>query len=135
MSILNTVMGALGGNAGGSPLMSVVMNMLSGGDGPGNGIGDLLQQLQQGGLGEAAQSWIGSGENASVSAGEITNAFGIDRISEIAQQAGLSVDDVSGQLAQILPQAIDSATPNGEVPSGELDLGSLTSMLGGLLGR
>ena len=136
MNILNTVMGALGGGGDNNQLMSVVMGMLNGNENEeGNAMSGLLEQFQQGGLGDAVQSWLGSGENLPISAEQLSSVFGSEKIAEIAQQAGISTDDVSGQLANMLPQAVDKLTPNGEVPSGSLDLGSLASMLGGLLGK
>jgi len=54
------------------------------------------------------------------------------KIAELASQSGLQPSEVSSQLSEILPQAVDKATPNGEVPSGSLDIGSIGSMLGGL---
>ncbi len=136
MNILNKVMGALGGGGDNSQLMSVVMGMLNGNENEeGNAMGNLLEQFQQGGLGDAVQSWLGSGENMPISAEQLSSVFGSDKIAEIAQQAGVSTDDISGQLADLLPQAVDKLTPDGQVPSGSLDLGSLTSMLGGMLGR
>lgn len=136
MNILKTVMSALGGGSGGNPLMSVVMGMLNGNENEeGNGMGNLLEQFQQGGMGDAVQSWLGSGENLPVSAEQLSSVFGSEKIAEMAQQAGISTDDMSGKLADMLPQAVDKLTPDGEVPSGSLDLGSLTSMLGGMLGK
>ncbi|MFK7966240.1 MAG: YidB family protein [Burkholderiaceae bacterium] len=136
MNILNTVMGALGGGGDNNQLMSVVMGMLNGNENEeGNAMGNLLQQFQEGGLGDAVQSWLGSGENMPISAEQLSSVFGSEKIAEIAQQAGVSTDDISGQLANMLPQAVDKLTPDGEVPSGSLDLGSLASMLGGMLGK
>jgi len=136
MSLLNTVMGAIGGGGDNNQLMSVVMGLLNGNENEeGNAMGNLLEQFQQGGLGDAVQSWLGSGENMPISADQLASVFGSDKLADIAQQAGVSTDDISGQLANMLPQAIDKLTPNGEVPSGSLDLGSLTSMIGGLLNR
>ncbi len=141
MNILNTVLGALGGNAGGNPLMAIVTQLLAGNDqqaGSGGGLGGLgglLQQFQQNGLGDAAQSWIGTGANLPISADQLTKVLGSDRIADLARQAGLSAEDVSGQLANILPNAVDKLTPNGQLPQGNPDLSALTSVLGSLFGK
>lgn len=138
MNILNTVLGALGGGSGGdsSQLLSTVMGLLNGNENEaGNGIGGLLSQFQENGMGDAVQSWLGSGSNLPISADQLTSVLGSDKIAEIAQQVGISTDDISGQLANMLPQAVDKLTPDGQVPDGGLDLGSLGSMLGGLLGK
>ncbi len=135
MNILNSVLGAIGGGDN-NQLMSTVMSMLNGNENEaGNGIGGLLEQFQQNGLGDAVQSWLGSGSNLPISGEQLASVFGSDKISELAQQAGLSTDEISGKLADLLPQAVDKLTPDGQVPTGNLDLGSLGSLLGGFLGK
>lgn len=81
------------------------------------GLGGLLEKLQQGGLGNAANSWVGSGQNQPVSANQLSSALGPDVIKKLAQQSGLSEDDVGNQLSQILPGVVDKLTPNGRLPT------------------
>jgi uncharacterized protein YidB (DUF937 family) len=142
--VLGSAMGAMtGGNQGGgnAMLMQVIGSLLGGGQGGGaagglGGLGGLLQLLQQGGLGEAAQSWVGTGQNLPVSADQLQAALGGDRISALAEQAGMPAGDLMGQLAHMLPQVVDQLTPNGQVPEGGADLGGLLSgVLGGLMKR
>src|SRR5262245_20927825 len=42
------------------------------------GLGDVLKQLQQGGQGDAANSWVGKGENKPISPGDLGSALGAD---------------------------------------------------------
>lgn len=138
-NMLGGAAGGAGGGAGGAPggemLMQIIASLLKGqqggGAGGGGGLGGLLQQLQQAGLGDAVQSWVGSGQNQPVSGEQLQAALGGDQISALAQQAGLPVGEMAGQLAHWLPQVVDKLTPNGELPAGGGDLGSA---LGGLLG-
>ena len=44
------------------------------------GLGDLLNQLQQGGHGETANTWVGKGENKPIAPGDLANALGADQI-------------------------------------------------------
>jgi uncharacterized protein YidB (DUF937 family) len=143
-SVLGSAMGALQGGgqggAGGDVLMQVIGSLLQGQGGAGGaagGLGALLQQLQQGGLGDAAQSWVSTGPNLPVSADQLQSALGADRIDALAQQAGLPASDLSSQLAQFLPQVVDQLTPGGQLPAGGgADLGGLLgNVLGGLLRR
>jgi uncharacterized protein YidB (DUF937 family) len=143
-SVLGSAMGALQGGgqggAGGDMLMQVIGSLLQGQGGAGGaagGLGALLQQLQQGGLGEAAQSWVSTGPNLPVSADQLQSALGADRIDALAQQVGLPAGDLSSQLAQFLPQVVDQLTPGGQLPTGGgADLGGLLgNVLGGLLRR
>ncbi len=138
--VLGSAMGAMtGGNQGGgnAMLMQVIGGLLGGqGGGAAGGLGGLLQQLQQGGLGDAVQSWVGTGQNLPVSADQLHSALGGDQVAALAQQTGLPVDDLMGQLAQMLLQVVDQLTPNGQVPEGGADLGGLLgNVLGGLMRR
>lgn len=80
------------------------------------GLGDVLKQLQQGGQGEVANSWVGKGENKPIAPGDLANALGADQINTIASQAGLSRDELLQGLSQYLPGVIDHLTPDGRLP-------------------
>ena len=146
MGLLDIVGGMLGGQgtAGGGgqdALLKLVMGLLSdngqGGAGGGvGGLGGLLQQLQHAGLGEQVNSWVGTGQNLPVSAEQLQGAFGADRMSQMAEQMGLSTGDLGAQLSQMLPQVVDRLTPGGRLPEGRHgDLGDLSGLLESLLKR
>jgi uncharacterized protein YidB (DUF937 family) len=99
--------GGLGGLLGGAAAGSV----LSG------GLGDLVKQLQQGGQGDAASSWVGKGENKSIAPNDLASALGADQIDQIASQSGMSRDDLLSGLSQYLPKVVDHLTPDGRVPT------------------
>jgi uncharacterized protein YidB (DUF937 family) len=81
------------------------------------GLGGLLNKLQQGGLGNAANSWVGSGQNQPASPGQLGSALGPNIIKTLAQQSGLSEDELTKQLSQVLPGLVDKLTPNGRLPT------------------
>jgi uncharacterized protein YidB (DUF937 family) len=81
------------------------------------GLGDLINTLQQGGHGEAANSWVGTGPNRAISPGDLANALGSDQIDQLSAQSGLSRDDLLNGLSKYLPQVIDHLTPDGRLPS------------------
>lgn len=95
--------GGLAGGAAGS--------VLSG------GLGDLLRQLEQGGQGETANSWVGKGPNKQISPGDLASALGTDQIDQLSQRSGLSRDDLLSGLSRYLPQAVDHLTPDGRLPT------------------
>jgi len=99
--------GPLGGVLGGAAAGSVISG----------GLGDLLKQLQQGGHGDTANSWVGKGENKAIAPGDLANALGADQINSLASQSGMSPDDLLKGLSQYLPQVIDHLTPDGRLPS------------------
>jgi uncharacterized protein YidB (DUF937 family) len=81
------------------------------------GLGGLLEKLQKGGLGNAINSWIGSGQNQPVSPGQLGSALGPDIIKMLAQRSGLSEEEITKQLSQILPGVVDKLTPHGRLPT------------------
>jgi uncharacterized protein YidB (DUF937 family) len=81
------------------------------------GLGGLLNKLQQGGLGNAANSWIGSGQNQPVSPGQLGSALGPNIIKTLSQQSGLSEEELTRQLSQALPGLVDKLTPDGRLPT------------------
>src|SRR6202012_2536289 len=103
----NILKGPLGGILGGAAAGSVISG----------GLGDLMKQLQQGGQGDAANSWVGNGPNKAISPGDLAGALGADQIDSIASQSGMSRDDLLKGLSQYLPQVIDHLTPEGRLPS------------------
>ena len=81
------------------------------------GLGGLLNKLQQGGLGNVTNSWVGSGQNQPVSPGQVGSALGPSIIKMLAQKSGMSEEDITKQLSQILPGIVDKLTPNGKLPT------------------
>ncbi|MPZ47306.1 MAG: DUF937 domain-containing protein [Betaproteobacteria bacterium] len=105
------------------PLVLMMLQNRGGASGAGGGLGGLLQQLQGAGLGQQADSWIGSGDNAPISPEQLRSALGPDSIHELAAQAGVSDDEVSGGLASLLPELVNQLTPEGRLPAdgGQVD--------------
>jgi uncharacterized protein YidB (DUF937 family) len=83
----------------------------------GGGLTALLQQLEAKGLGQVAQSWIGTGNNLPISAEQIENALGSEQIQQLAAKVGVSPDVIKSHLAEILPKIVDRLTPDGKVPA------------------
>jgi len=81
------------------------------------GLGGLLKQFQQKGLGGVADSWIKTGPNDAVAPSQISDALGPEVIDTLSQRTGLSKDQVSQILSQVLPIVVDQFTPQGRLPS------------------
>ncbi|MGS5089625.1 YidB family protein [Hydrogenophaga sp. A37] len=94
------------------------------------GLSGILSKLQQGGLGDAAASWVGTGANQPVSADALGGALGPDLMDMIAKQLGGNQQQAAGTMADLLPGLIDQLTPQGQVPA-DNGMGSLGSLLGG----
>ncbi|OGB21865.1 MAG: hypothetical protein A3B67_11490 [Burkholderiales bacterium RIFCSPHIGHO2_02_FULL_66_10] len=100
----------------------------------GGGLSGILAKLQQGGLGDAAQSWVGTGANQPVSPDALGGALGPDLMGMIARQLGGNQQQAAGTLADLLPGLIDQLTPQGRLPT-DNGLGGLGALLGGDQGR
>jgi uncharacterized protein YidB (DUF937 family) len=103
--------GLLTGGLGGLLAGGAAGSILSG------GLGDLLKQFQQNGLGDAANSWVGTGANQPVQPSDLAKAIGADQLDALTAQTGMSRDQLLEGLSQYLPKAIDSMTPHGRLPS------------------
>ena len=79
------------------------------------GIQGLAQRLQQAGLGDVVNSWIGTGQNRPVDPRQLQEALP-GEVTDISQQAGVPPQQGGSLLAQLLPRLIDHLTPNGQVP-------------------
>lgn len=137
MGILDSVIGSLlGGNqnqqGGGSALGSIVSSVLGGGSqqaggqaaggGLAGGLGGLMSQFEQAGLGDVARSWVGNGANQPVSPDQLQNVFGRDQTQAMADQAGMDHGDFLSQLSQHLPRAVDGMTPGGTESDGSMNV-------------
>ncbi len=91
-------------------IMGLINNQQTG------GLSGLAQMFKDKGLGDAMSSWISTGRNLPVSADQITNALGADKVRQISKEVGVSEEETSRGLAGLLPEIIDKLTPDGKVP-------------------
>jgi len=106
------------------------MKLLSSSSGSGGGLGDIVNSLQSGGLGDAVSSWLGSGDNLAVAPDQLASALGPEKLSQFAEEAGISGSEAGVLLSGLLPQIVDKLSPDGGLP----DSGGLDGMLEGLMG-
>jgi len=92
-------------------------------------LGTIVGALTQGDLAETVKSWIGSGENMSIDISQVTELVGSDKVTQFAEQLGISVESAEQALADALPNMVDQATPEGESM-----LGNLLESVGGVEG-
>ena len=81
------------------------------------GLGGLLAQLQAGGLDDIVKSWVGTGQNKPVQPAELGDALGKRAVTQMADKAGCSQDDLLTQLSKALPGLIDKLTQDGRIPT------------------
>jgi len=81
------------------------------------GLGSLIEQFQRNGLGEKAESWVGTGENKPINDQELGQALGDETLNELAAKTGLSKEEILSRLSRDLPTAVNELTPDGSVPT------------------
>jgi uncharacterized protein YidB (DUF937 family) len=88
----------------------------AGADGnPAGGLGGIIDSFRKSGLGEKADSWIATGPNQPVSAPEVAKGIDTSVLDGLAEQTGLSRDELLKRLAAVLPEVVDKMTPNGRL--------------------
>jgi uncharacterized protein YidB (DUF937 family) len=118
MGLFDEIVGSvLGGGDKSQALARIAGKLVTGSEGTGDGLAKLVQQFQQRGMSDVVGSWVGTGQNRAISADEMDAALGPEQIDQFAQQSGLPRREVSGGLAQVLPQIIDKMTPDGRLPA------------------
>ncbi|MFZ3086540.1 MAG: YidB family protein [Methylotenera sp.] len=121
-SVAGAVLGKLGGDKG--AMVQMAMDLFN----QNGGLEGVVEKFKTGGFADEAASWIGKGENLSISAEQVTQVLGNDAVTNIADKLGMDPDEVSAKIAEYLPQVIDKMTPDGEINAGSGNL--LTALLG-----
>lgn len=128
MDIMNLASGLIANKLGvDQDTISGAMNGLIG-DGDQFDLGSLVSNLQSGDLGDIAASWLGDGENASISTDQIQNLIGGDKISAAAAQLGTSEGSLLETLQEALPQLVDQSSSGGSLLDSVGGIGGLASM-------
>lgn len=106
------LLGGLGGMLGGGGLRGILGSL-----GGAGALGGLISHLQQKGYGQQVNSWVQHGDNQPIAPHQLADALGDDAIQELQERTGVPRDTLLTDLAHVLPQAVDEATPEGRPPS------------------
>ncbi|MGE5235152.1 MAG: YidB family protein [Acidobacteriota bacterium] len=134
VGLLDNILGGGGGNplsellGEHSGLVGGALQALAGGSG--GSLAGLVSAFEQNGLGQIVKSWVGTGQNLPISAQQIQQVLGSDRLQGLASQFGLTTQAAGAKLADLLPTLIDRLTPDGNLPTGGDLLGGLSSLFG-----
>ena len=123
--VLGSVLGGLTGGQqqqapqssgfNGSSLLIAVVPLILSWIQQNGGLQGALAKLQGAGLGGQVQSWVDPSQgNNAVDAQQIQSLFGGQQIEQVAQQAQVPTNEVYGAISTVLPQIIDSLTPQGD---------------------
>jgi uncharacterized protein YidB (DUF937 family) len=76
-----------------------------------DGVGGLLKQFQDKGLGQVVASWTGKGPKQAVTPDQILQILGNDKVNALASSSGLDPKVVPEKLAKLLPNVVEELTP------------------------
>lgn len=85
------------------------------------GLEAVVKDFQKIGFKNKVDSWISTGKNEAISAIEVGQAVGIEKLKKLAEASGVDLDKARDLLAEYLPVAIDKVTPDGKLPAPEKD--------------
>ena len=105
------ILDKLGGQGGQETGLANIQKLFGG-----NGTQGIVSQLTNAGLGQHVQSWISTGDNKPVSGQQLQQAMDPAALQRVSQQTGMPADQIADHVAQVLPQIIDKATPDGQMP-------------------
>ena len=115
MGLLDSILGAATGKTDGSGGAAQLVGVLGALLAQSGGLQGLANKFSQSGQGNAFQSWVGVGENQSISSNQVQNVLGSEQVNALASKMGIDPAQASGFLAEYLPKIVDKLTPEGKV--------------------
>jgi len=103
----------------GGGLGDILGQVLGGAQSGGGGLGGLIEQMQRSGYGDQARSWVGRGQNMPIAPDQLDQIFGQGGIEEIARRAGVSPQQASEGMSELLPEVVNHVTPEGQLPDSD----------------
>ena len=79
------------------------------------GLQGVVNKLQQAGLDKQVASWLSNGQNIPVTKEQLRAAINDKQLQQIARSLGVPVDQALDVLTKYLPEAVDQASPNGQI--------------------
>jgi uncharacterized protein YidB (DUF937 family) len=133
MKLLDSILSAVSGKGDTSEKAAPLIGILSGLLAQSGGLQGLASKFSQTGQGDAFSSWVGMGENQSVSSNQIQEALGSDQIRAMAARMGVDPNLASNFLAEYLPKIVDKLTPTGKIDPAADHQQGLAALLPSLL--
>jgi uncharacterized protein YidB (DUF937 family) len=121
---LSMVAQKLGGN---NAAIGGVLDSLVGG-GNQMDIGSLVSGLKEKGLGDVAESWLGDGENKEISAEQLKDVLGAEKVANAAAELGTDEGSLLDTLKDAVPQMVDKSSSGGSLLDSVGGLGGLAGM-------
>jgi len=128
MDVMNLAKGLLAQKLGGnSDAIGGILNSLIGG-GNSADIGGLVNGLKEKGLGDVADSWLGDGDNAEISADQLKDVLGGEKVAAAAAELGTDEGSLLDSLKEAIPQMVDKSSSGGSLLDKVGGLGAVAGM-------
>lgn len=108
------------------------LNNLLPGDGNDLNIGALVSQFGSGDLASMVGSWLGDGDNDSITGTNIIDALGSDKVASFASELGIDTNKASEGLAGMIPELINKNSSGGSLLDSVGGAGGVASLVGKL---
>jgi chromosome partitioning protein len=95
------------------------------------GLTNVLKRFEDSGFVRKVRSWVSTGPNEPLNSIEALQLIGQKDLDEMAKKSGISVEKLRSLLAELLPIAVDRATPRGRSPRSEIHVVTFTTQKGG----
>jgi uncharacterized protein YidB (DUF937 family) len=133
MGLLDSILGAVSGQSGASGGANQLVGVLGGLLQQSGGLQGLMNKFSQAGQGNAFSSWVGTGQNQSISSDQIQNVLGSEQVKALAAKLGIDPNQASSFLAEYLPKVVDKLTPAGKIDPNADHQQGLASLIPSLL--
>ena len=80
-----------------------------------SGLSDLVARFTQSGDDKTAQSWVGTGQNVAVTPDHLKSVLGAQTLADLTEKTGLTEVNLLSRLSQVLPELVDTMTPDGAI--------------------
>jgi len=121
------------GNIEITEVMASMTNLLSSSQSPID-LNAIVAKMQDSGLSDIASSWLGDGDNAPISSGQIGELLDSDKLQAFASALNLDLDSVTDGLSKVIPNLIDQSSSGGQLQDlGGSELGDLVNQFKNLI--
>ena len=133
MALLDSILSAVSGktDAAGGP--TALIGALGGLLQQNGGLQGLANKFSHSGASDAFASWVGTGQNQSISSAQIQQVLGSDQVRALAAKIGIDPNQAAGLLSEYLPKVVDKLTPQGTIDPNANHQQSLASLIPTLL--
>jgi uncharacterized protein YidB (DUF937 family) len=110
---------ALGGGLGAilPALLPSLLGMLGGKTAANqSGLHQLVDTMHTNGMGDVAQSWVGTGANQPITAEQVNKVLSPEQLAQLSAASGLPPEQVAQGVAAVLPDVVNTLTPDGTLP-------------------